>query len=64
MARPEPGSGRVVFGGVVSVLAPAYLMAQYPEISVVLLGTVAGVSLIGEGTGFIRFDYGLKPMYP
>ncbi|WIY23935.1 HdeD family acid-resistance protein [Parasedimentitalea psychrophila] len=60
MARPEPGSAWVIFGGVVSVLASAYLMARYPEISAVLLGILVGVSLIGEGAGFIRLAYGLK----
>lgn len=60
MARPEAGSGWVILGGILSVLASGYLMTRYPEISVVLLGIVAGVSLIGEGAGYIRFAYGLK----
>lgn len=60
MARPEAGSGWVIFAGILSVLASGYLMMRYPEISVVLLGIVAGVSLIGEGAGYIRFAYGLK----
>ncbi|MEP1929648.1 MAG: DUF308 domain-containing protein, partial [Roseibium sp.] len=60
MARPEEGSGWVIFGGVVSVLASAFLMTRYPEISVALLGIVAAVSLLSEGAGYARFAYGLK----
>ncbi len=60
MARPEQGSGWVIFGGLISVLASIYLMTVYPEVSVALLGVVAGVSLLGEGAGYVRFAYGLK----
>ncbi|WP_158503217.1 HdeD family acid-resistance protein [Shimia thalassica] len=60
MARPDAGSGWVIFVGCLSVLASGYLLAMYPEVSVMLLGIVAGVSLIGEGAGYVRFAYGLK----
>lgn len=60
MARPETGSGWVIAGGVVSVLASIYLFSVYPQVSVMLLGIMAGVSLMGEGAGYIRFAYGLK----
>ncbi len=60
MARPEPGSGWVIFGGGLSVLVSLYLMTLYPEVSVVLVGVMVGVSLIGEGAGYIRLAYGLK----
>jgi len=60
MARPEAGSGWVIFGGAISVLVSLYLMTVYPEVSVVLVGVMVGVSLIGEGAGYIRFAYGLK----
>jgi len=60
MARPEPGSGWVIFGGAISVLVSLYLMTVYPEVSVMLVGIMVGVSLIGEGAGYIRFAYGLK----
>ncbi len=60
MARPEAGSGWVIFAGVISVLASIYLISLYPQVSVVLLGVFAGVSLIGEGAGYARYAYGLK----
>jgi len=60
MARPEPGSGWVIFGGAISVLLSLYLMTVYPEVSVVLVGVMVGASLIGEGAGYIRLAYGLK----
>ncbi|WP_299643039.1 DUF308 domain-containing protein [uncultured Ruegeria sp.] len=60
MARPEPGSGWVVTGGVISVLASIYLISVYPQVSVTLLGIMVGVTLIGEGAGYVRFAYGLK----
>ncbi|PYG25060.1 HdeD family acid-resistance protein [Pelagimonas varians] len=60
MARPETGSGWVIAGGVISVLASLYLISIYPEVSVMLLGVVAGVSLISEGAGYVQFAYGLK----
>lgn len=60
MARPETGSGWLIFGGVLSLVASGYLFMNYPEVSVVLLGIAAAVSLIGEGAGYIRFAYGLK----
>lgn len=60
MARPEVGAGWIIFGGAISVLFSGYLMMNYPEISVVLLGFMAGFSMIGEGAGYVRFAYGLK----
>ncbi|WP_299351814.1 HdeD family acid-resistance protein [uncultured Shimia sp.] len=60
MARPEAGSGWVIFGGAISVLASIYLVTVYPEVSVTLLGIVAGVSLVSEGAGYVRFAFGLK----
>ncbi len=60
MARPEAGSGWVIFGGAISVLASIYQVTVYPEVSVTLLGLVAGVSLVSEGAGYVRFAYGLK----
>lgn len=60
MARPDAGSGWMIAAGVLSVLASTYLLTQFPEVSVVLLGIVAGVSLIGEGAGYVRYAYGLK----
>lgn len=60
MARPEKGSGWIIFFGVVSVLASIYLLTRFPEISVVLLGVMAAIHLISEGAGYTRFAYGLK----
>ncbi len=60
MARPEAGSGWVIFGGVISVLVSIYLITFYPEVSVTLLGVMVGISLISEGASYIRFAYGLK----
>ncbi len=60
MARPETGSGWVILAGVLSVLLSIYLMTLYPEISAVLLGIAAGIALLGEGAGYVRFAYGLK----
>jgi uncharacterized membrane protein HdeD (DUF308 family) len=60
MAQPDQGAGWVIFVGCISVLASVYLMAMYPEMSVILLGVIAGTSLIAEGAGYIRFAYGLK----
>ncbi|WP_271946079.1 HdeD family acid-resistance protein [Ruegeria faecimaris] len=60
MARPDQGSGWVISVGCVSVLASGYVLAKYPEVSVMLLGIVARVSLIGEGAGYIRFANGLR----
>ncbi len=59
-ARPETGSSWVIFGGILSVIVSGYLMMNYPEISVALIGLMAGFSLIGEGAGYVRFAYGLK----
>ncbi len=60
MARPDEGSGWVIFGGIISVLVSGYLFFNYPEVSAVLLGVMAAISLIGEGAGYVRFAYGLK----
>ncbi|MEP2532447.1 DUF308 domain-containing protein [Shimia sp.] len=60
MARPESGSGWVIAGGVISTMASVYLLFGYPEVSVVLLGVITGVSLISEGAAYVRFAYGLK----
>ncbi len=60
MARPEPGAGWVILGGVISILLSGYLMSVYPEVSVVLVGLMVGASLIGEGAGYLRFAFGLK----
>ncbi|WP_425045085.1 HdeD family acid-resistance protein [Primorskyibacter sp. S87] len=60
MARPESGSGWMIFAGALSVLLSGYLMMLYPEISSVLTGVVAGCLLVSEGAGYIRFAYGLK----
>lgn len=60
MARPEAGSGWMIFAGALSVLLSGYLMTLYPAISVGLLGIVAGFVLIGEGASYVRFAYGLK----
>lgn len=60
MARGETGAGWVIAGGVISVLVSGYLFANYPEVSAVLLGVMAAISLIGEGAGYVRFAYGLK----
>lgn len=64
MARPEEGSGWVIAGGVVSVIVSGFLITQYPEISVVLLGIAAGIALLGEGAGYVRFAFGLKNDVP
>ncbi len=60
MARPEAGSGWLIFGGIISVVVSGYLFMNYPEVGVVLLGVMAGVSLIGEGAGYVRFAFALK----
>lgn len=59
-ARPVEGWGWIVAGGAVSVLIAIYWFTQYPEISAVLLGIFAAISLIGEGAGYARYAYGLK----
>ncbi len=58
--RPEAGWGWLLGGGAVSILAAIYLFTQFPEISLVLLGIFAGVSLISEGVAYIMFAFGLK----
>ncbi len=59
-SRPDEGSGLVIFSGCVSVLVSSWLFWIYPEISAVLLGIVFGLSMIGEGAGYIRMAFGLK----
>lgn len=58
--RPEKGWGWLVSGGLISILAAIYLFTEFPEISLVLLGLFAGVSLIGEGVAYIMFGFGLR----
>jgi len=58
--RPEPGWGWLLGGGAVSILAAIYLFTQFPDISLVLLGIFAGVSLISEGVAYIMFAFGLR----
>lgn len=59
-SRPEDGWGWVTFSGVLSVLISIFFFSQYPEISTVLLGIFVGVSLVGDGAGFLRFAFALK----
>ncbi|WP_171178941.1 hypothetical protein [Ruegeria sp. HKCCA4633] len=42
------------------VLTSDNLLALYPEVSVFLIGIVAGVLLVSEGAGYVRYAYGLK----
>ena len=59
-SRPQKGWGWLTISGVISAVIAIYFFTQYPEISVVLLGILAGVSLIGEGAGYLRFAYSAK----
>jgi len=55
--RPEQGSGWVMFGGVVSIVSSIYLAFNYPEISFVLMGIMAGISLISEGASYVVVSF-------
>ncbi len=57
---PDGGWGWLIAGGVISILAAIYLFTEFPEISLVLLGLFAGVSLISEGVAYIMFGFGLR----
>ena len=59
-SRPTKGWGWLTTSGAVSVVIAIYFFTQYPGISAVLLGIFAGVSLIGEGAGYLRFAYSAK----
>lgn len=59
-SRPEEGSGLVILSGCLSVAITFWLFWIYPEVSAVLLGVFIGVSMVGEGAGYIRLAYGKK----
>ncbi len=60
MSKPQEGAGWMIFAGGLSVVLSMYLLALYPEVSVFLIGIVAGVLLVSEGAGYVRYAYGLK----
>jgi len=53
--RPERGWGWVLTGGIGSAALAGLILALMPEISLTLLGVLAGVSLILEGWGCTFF---------
>lgn len=59
-SRPQKGWRWLTVSGLASAVIAIYFFTQYPAISVVLLGFFAGVSLIGEGAGYLRFAYSAK----
>lgn len=58
--RPEKGWVWIVIGGVISIAAAIYLFTEFPDISAVLIGLFAGISLIGEGMAYIMLAFGLR----
>ncbi len=59
-ARPAAGWGWIVGGGIVTCLAGAVVVAAWPAISLVLLGTALAVDLIVQGWTFVAFGLALR----
>lgn len=63
-SRPDKGWGWLTTSGAISIGLAIYIFTKYPEISTVLLGLFAGVSLVSDGIGYLRFAYGLESKDP
>jgi uncharacterized membrane protein HdeD (DUF308 family) len=50
-SSPNPGSGWMIFDGIISLLLGILIWAHWPMSSVWFIGTLIGIRLILEGTG-------------
>jgi len=51
--RPAPGSGLVIFGGVMALLLGVIVYSEWPASSAWVIGTLVGIHLIFDGWGMI-----------
>ena len=51
--RPAPGSGLVIFGGVMALLLGGIVYSEWPASSAWVIGTLVGIHLIFDGWGTI-----------
>jgi uncharacterized membrane protein HdeD (DUF308 family) len=49
LARPLPGSGWLIFGGIVSILLGVMIWSQYPLSGAFAIGTLLGIKLFLVG---------------
>ncbi len=51
--RPEPGSGLIIFGGVLGLLLGMMIYSGWPDSSAWVIGTLVGIHFIFDGWGML-----------
>ncbi|HZP21021.1 MAG TPA: HdeD family acid-resistance protein [Bauldia sp.] len=59
-ARPHTGVGWIILSAVVSILVGVLIFLQWPLSAVYLLGTLAGISLLFTGWGYVMLATALR----
>lgn len=60
-ARPAPGWGWMVIGGVLTIVLAVLIWAGWPGNSIDIIGILLGIDLIFQGVAWVGFGLGIRP---